>query len=321
MKRIFTILCALALILVGSATALAANDTGQSASYYPIAVEEYTYGDFDELRINKVYQLSLSDDPSLIPTEDFVRNGRRYYLLDMTRKDEVGVDIQTHTETVTQASDTNNLETILQRLDAEMEVTTEDGYVGVLRLDHTSVQVTTDGYATKTSSLSATRSYPNLSEADISLIPKSIEDKGKTLTLGDVKWSESMDVDGEGNPITRYTATASYTGTTSSRYATGYTVSANYTGEVSKAGCSVVTYTAIFGSEKAPEETKTPDSDAKHDADQTGDEEPPDSTEAPDTAKEPVDLSGFKRPVMIGVVVLALAGGGVFAFKKFKERR
>ena len=321
MKRIFTILCALALILVGSATALAANDTGQSASYYPISVEEYTYGDFDELRINKVYQLSLSDDPSLIPTEDFVRNGRRYYLLDMTRKDEVGVDIQTHTETVTQASDTNNLETILQRLDAEMEVTTEDGYVGVLRLDHTSVQVTTDGYATKTGTLSATRSYPNLSEADISLIPKSIEDKGKTLTLGDVKWSESMDVDGEGNPITRYTATASYTGTTSSRYATGYTVSASYTGEVSKAGCSVVTYTAIFGSEKAPEETKTPDNDAKHDADQTGNEEPPDSTEAPDTAKEPVDLSGFKRPVMIGVVVLALAGGGVFAFKKFRERR
>ena len=191
MKRIFTILCALALVMAGSATALAADDTGQSASYYPISVEEYTYGDFDELRINKTYQLSLSDDPSLIPTEDFVRNGRRYYLLDMTRKDEVGVDIQTHTEAVTQASDTNNLETILQRLDAEMEVATEDGYVGILRLDHTSVQVTTDGYATKTSTLTASRSYPNLSEADTSLIPKSIEDKGKTLTLGDVKWSES----------------------------------------------------------------------------------------------------------------------------------
>ena len=320
MKRIFTILCALALVMAGSATALAADDTGQSASYYPISVEEYTYGDFDELRINKTYQLSLSDDPSLIPTEDFVRNGRRYYLLDMTRKDEVGVDIQTHTETVTQASDTNNLETILQRLDAEMEVTTEDGYVGILRLDHTSVQVTTDGYATKTSTLSASRSYPNLSEADISLIPKSIEDKGKTLTLGDVKWSESMDVDGEGNPVTRYTATASYTGTATSRYATGYTVSANYTGEVSKANCAVVTYTAIFGSEKAAEESKAPSSDEKND-DHTGNAETPNTTEAPDTEKEPVDLSGLKRPVMIGIVVLALGAGGVFAFKKFKERR
>ncbi len=157
----------------------------------------------------------------------------------------------------------------------------------------------------------------------MSLIPKSIEDKGKTLTLGDVKWSESMDVDGEGSPVTRYTATASYTGTASSRYATGYTVRANYTGEVSKANCAVVTYTAIFGSEKAPEESKAPDSmeDSDPAPDQMGDVASPGSTEAPDTAKEPVDLSGLKRPVMIGVVVLALAGGGVLAFKKFRERR
>ena len=325
MKRILTILCVLALVMAGSVTALAADasNTGQSASYYPISVEEYTYGDFDELRINKTYQLSLADDPSLIPTEDFVRNGRRYYLLDMTRKDEVGVDIQPYTETVTQASDTNSLETILQRLDAEMEVTTEDGYVGVLRLDHTSVQVTTDGYATKTSTLTASRSYPNLSEADTSLIPKSIEDKGKTLTLGDVKWSESMDVDGEGNPVTRYTATASYTGTASSRYATGYTVSANYTGEVSKANCAVVTYTAIFGSEKAAEESKAPSGDEQHDptSGQTGDTENPSSTETPNTDQEPVDRSGLNGPLVIGVVVLALGAGGVFAFKKFRERR
>ena len=71
-------------------------------------------------------------------------------------------------------------------MDAELEVTTEDGYTGTLHLDHTTVQVTTDGYATKTGSVSATRSYPNLSEADLSLIPKTIEDKGRTLTLADV---------------------------------------------------------------------------------------------------------------------------------------
>ena len=44
MKRILTILCALAIVMAGSATALAAEaETGQSASYYPISVEEYTY--------------------------------------------------------------------------------------------------------------------------------------------------------------------------------------------------------------------------------------------------------------------------------------
>ena len=127
-----------------------------------------------------------------------------------------------------------------------------------------------------------------------------------------------MDVDGEGNPVTRYTATASYTGSTTSRYATGYTVSANYTGEVSKANCAVVTYTAIFGSEKAQEESKAPGTDEKHDADNDGVQ---DTQNPSDTEKEPVDLSSLKRPVMIGVVVLALGAGGVVVFKKIKERR
>ena len=262
--------------------------------------EEYTYGDFDEPRIDKVYQLSLSDDPSGIPTEDFVRNGRLYYLLDMTRKDEVGVDTKPHTETITRPSDTDNMEKILQGLEAELEVTTEEGYTGVLRLDHTSVQVSTDGYATKTQSLSATRSYPNLSEADLSLIPKSIEEKGKTLTLADVQWSSSEQTDGAGGIVTRYTATASYTGTSSYQYATGYTVTANYTGEVAKTGCSVVTYTAIFGSMEAPEDTSEPVGE-------------------PDAA--PVDISSLKGPLLIGGMIVVLAAGGMFVFKKIKERR
>ena len=238
-KHLFTTLCALALITAGSIPALAAEaDTGESARYYPISVEEYTYGEQNEPRINKVYQLSLSDNPSGIPTKDFVRNGRLYYLLDMTRKDEVGVDTKPHTETVTRPSDTSNMEEILQGLEAELEVTTEEGYTGVLRLDHTSVQVTTDGYATKTQPLSATRSYPNLSEADVSLVPKSIEDSGRTLTLADVQWQEAGGF---------YNAAATYTGTASSKYATGYTVTADYAGEVTKTTSGTVLYTAVFG--------------------------------------------------------------------------
>ena len=72
MKRIFTILCALAIVMAGSATALAAEpEAGQSASYYPVSVEEYTYGDFDELRINKTYQLSLSDDTCVMNQPEY----------------------------------------------------------------------------------------------------------------------------------------------------------------------------------------------------------------------------------------------------------
>lgn len=195
MKRILTTMCALTLLLAASVPALAAEPE-QSASYYPISVEEYMEG--DSPRIKKVYQLSLADDPSQIPTEDFERDGRLYYLLDMTRKDEVGVDIQTITQTKTLASETNNMEKILQSLEPQMEVTTEDGYTGTLTLDHTTVKVAADGYATRTKDLSATRTYPNLSEADVSLIPKSIEDNGKSLTLADVQWAETSEAGADG---------------------------------------------------------------------------------------------------------------------------
>ena len=318
MKRIFTAICALALLLAGCTPALAAEVPKLSAPpsqeperscYYPVKVEEYTTGPLDELRIDKVYQLSLGDDPSGIPTEDFTRNGRLYYLLDMVRKDEVGVDTQTHSETVTLASDTDKMDAILQRLDAEMEFTTEEGYTGVLRLDHTSVQVTTDGYASKTTSLSATRTYPNLSEADVSLIPKSITDKGRTLNLADVQWSSAESTDGEGGVITHYTATASYSGSATSQYATGYTVSANYTGEVSKTDCQVVTYTATFGSVEAPKESKKPAAD-----------DPSASTD-PDKPAVPFNWAEVKTPLMVGGMVLILVIGGAFALKKIRERR
>ena len=96
--------------------------------------------------------------------------------------------------------------------------------------------------------------------------------------------------------FTRYTATARYTGSTSSKYATGYTVTADYSGEVSKTGCNVVTYTAVFGSTDAPKDSGAQDG-------------------------EPVDISGIGRPLMIGGVVLALVLGGVFVFKKIRGRR
>lgn len=291
------LLCTILAVPASAAQTAEPAEPGRDSAYYPISVEEYTHEETGELRIQKVYQLSLDDDPSFIPTGDFNRNGRLYYLLDMTRKDEVGVDTKPHVQTVTIPSDTNNMEKILQTLDAEIEATTEDGYTGTLHLDHTTVKVTTDGYATKTGTVSASRTYPNLSDADLSLVPKTISDGGRTLTLADVQWSNSTQEDGEG-VVTRYTATARYTGSTSSKYATGYTVSADYSGEVSKTGCNMVTYTAVFGSTEAPKDLLGGDA-------QSG---------------EPADISGIGRPLMIGGVVLALLLGGAFAYKKIRRR-
>ena len=49
--------------------------------FSPVEVKTYTYGSLNEPRVNKMYQLSMADDPSGIPIEDFERGGRRYYLL------------------------------------------------------------------------------------------------------------------------------------------------------------------------------------------------------------------------------------------------
>lgn len=64
MKRIATALCALAVVMAGSVPALAAEEAPrQDASYYPISVEEYTYGVLDELRVKKVYRPGCLSDP------------------------------------------------------------------------------------------------------------------------------------------------------------------------------------------------------------------------------------------------------------------
>lgn len=314
MKRILIAACALALLMAGCTPALAAEAPSSSqepvkSCYYPIAVDSYTSGPFDELRISKTYQLSIDDDPRGIPTEDFDSYGRHYFLVDMIRENDVGVDTKPHTETITLTSDTNQMDTILNRLDAEMEFTTEDGYTGLLKLDHTSVKVEANGYKTSSRTVTASRVYPGLSDADVSLIPKTVVDNGRTLTLADVKWTEAAGTDGEGNPATRYAATATYTGTASSQYATGYTVTADYSGEVAKTDCSMVTYTAIFGSTEIPEDQKKP---------APSNPATSDDPEAPDA---PIVSVPWQKPVIIGGAVIAVIAALALIIKKVRERR
>ena len=242
MKRTIPLFLAALLTCAMACPAMAAevpaSSAAPSAALYPVEVLEYTAGDLDELRISKTYELSPLDDPAQIPTEDFERSGLRYTLLDIIKEDQTETDSKYYTETVTLDSDSKDMEKIMPLLAATCEATTEDGYTGVLTLDTASIQVEVSGYGTSTRNVSATRSYPNLSEADVSLVPKSIQDSGRTLTLADVDWQEAGGF---------YNATATYTGTATSQYATGYTVTADYAGEVTKTTSGIVRYTAVFG--------------------------------------------------------------------------
>ena len=206
MKRTLSIFLTALMICIMICPAFAAES---AAILYPENIVEYMEGDHP--RLNKIYTLAASDDPALIPSSDFERDGKIYTLLDMTRQDNIQINTRAYIETVTLSSKTKNMEKIIAMLEASMEVATEDGYTGTLTLDTENIKVETAGYGSSSRTITATRSYPNLSDADTSLVPKTIEDNGRTLTLTDVQWQEAGGY---------YHATANYTGTATSRYVT-----------------------------------------------------------------------------------------------------
>lgn len=232
----------LALALCPASALAVEQDTGggnqaPAAVAYPAEVRESEENGVH--RIEKVYFLSVRDDPAAIPTADFEREGRSYTLLDVIKNDQTETDTKDHIEVVTLATDTKDVAAIIQQLEPALEVTTEDGYTGTLTPDYPGITVEADGYQTSSRTVTATRSYPNLSDADASLIPKTITDGGRTLTLADVQWQEAGGF---------YNATASYSGTATGKYATGYTAIVEYKGEVSRTSGDTVIYTAIFAS-------------------------------------------------------------------------
>ena len=126
-------------------TMISAADTLPGISAYPAEVraseENGVY------RLEKVYYLTAKDDPTTIPTADFEREGRTYTLLDLLKNDQTETDTREHIEVVTLESKTKDMAEILKMLEPKLEVKTEDGYEGILSLDHTTIQVEAAGYS------------------------------------------------------------------------------------------------------------------------------------------------------------------------------
>ena len=262
-KRIHALVCAVMMLCSVTGNALAAEAPVAVESADLVGIVEQTFPMVPGLypaevkvseengisRLEKVYYLTAADDPAAIPTEDFEREGKTYTLLDLLKNDQTETETKEIIEVITMDSETKDMTEILKLLKPELEISTEDGYSGVLTLDYTTIFVEAAGYKTSSRTVSATRTYPNLSDADVSLIPKSVEEGGRTLTLADVDWQSAAadNVDGYDLAL-RYNAVATYTGTATSKYATGYTVTADYKGEVTRTSCDTIVYTAVFSS-------------------------------------------------------------------------
>lgn len=316
--RLVSLASALLLALAAlPCTALAAETEGTEpaqgapppAVLYPAEVR--TSEENGMIRLEKVYYLSTRDDPAAIPTGDFDREGRHYTLLDVLKNDLSETDARDYIEVVTMDSGTKDMAEIIKTLEPEREIATEDGYTGILKPDYTKITVEAAGYKNNSWTVSASRTYPNLSDADASLIPKTITDSGRTLTLAGVDWQEAGEF---------YNAIASYTGTASGRSVTGYTVSVEYSGEVTKTSRDTVIYTAVFSAENASH------GETHLDLDPTATPEGGESqqTQPPEPAQEGGGSVAGKIVVtaLAGIAALAIIGyGGWRGYKFIRDKK
>jgi hypothetical protein len=204
----------------------------------------------------KTYELSEGESPNGISRESFELDGWRYELTDILKKEIVAVDTREHTESVTVSSATKEISEILPLLAPTLDFTAEDGCSGTLKLDIATIKA--DRAGTRISSFTKTvmREYPHLSNNDISLIPKTVEDGGRTYTLADVDWraGNSENIDYTDLPQYR-TAVATYSRTGMSTIVTGYTITAEYKGTIAKSVPGKTVYAAYFaGTLLAPSE-------------------------------------------------------------------
>lgn len=296
MKKAISSLAALVLVasLALPASAATISDAANPESLYPVDI----ILNLDNREIRKVYDLSPSTDPSTLPMATFERDGLEYSCTDILREVIIGTETQTLTQTETVESKKKDLETLLSLLPQEREVTTEEGFTGTLRLDLDSIETEVSGYGSSKQAVTATRSYPNLSDADTQYLPKTIEDNGRTLTLSDVQWQTDNTYNADDYEIgDRYTAICTYSGSKTVSYVKGYNTTADYVGDVHRTGVTMIRYTVIFTGTEVPEPE-------------------------PVVVEEPDSGIPVTALVIGGLILIAVAGGcGAYVLVKRRKER
>ena len=216
---------------------------------YPTEVHHYERN--HKRVIEQIYELNHDQEPSDKICEDFVQDGYFYTLESITKSEKSTTDTKEHKEIVTVESQSKNIGDIMPLLAKTKAVTTADGYSGTLNLDESSITVEAKGYKSGSKTIQASRTYPNLLNADLAYIPKSITENGTELELADVNWQQDLTYNPDDYAIgERYLAEALYQGTKKYSYVTGYVVTAEYTGEVTKETAQKDIYTLTFVGER-----------------------------------------------------------------------
>lgn len=201
----------------------------------------------DKQTIEKVYILQKDENPDEISRDAFTEAETEYTFVEMKTQDNSKEETKEHSETVSIQTSTGNAQAVIPKFKTELDISTEDGFTGKLEPDFSTLNIVAAGYGKQTYTITENRTYPNLMDADTSLVPKSINKDGSTLNLTNISWqtAASDNIDGHDLAV-RYTANATYSGTGTKTYTKGYTASVTYKGELTKTVDDTITYTAVF---------------------------------------------------------------------------
>jgi len=310
---------------------------------YPALYPSDVYEFYDETsrQIIKTYELAAGENPAGISRDSFERDGWLYELTDITKKENAYAATREQTEAATIETATKDMDSIIKLLAPTMEYKSDDGFIGILTLDISSITVETAGTKKSSYTMTETREYPHLSSNDTSLVPKTITKNGVTYSLDSVSWNtqSAAAVDYDQIP-TSYTANATYTASGSKTTVTGYVTTASYIGTVSKILTGRTVYTAYFvGSKVIPAlESESESTSAVQQPEAVAPSATPDPAPAPEaepTAEptaaptaDPASPSDAEnnggdsaRLVVLIVLALAAVGGGGYYFLRLNKTK
>ena len=212
---------------------------------YPISVWESRENDRRE--IIRVYELRDNECTTQIPRGAFEREGFLFELGEIVKRDVPNHSTREHVETITVSTQTNDLATVLQLLSPTIEHMTEDGYFGILTLDISSITIESQGTRSSNHTETRTREFPHLSNADTSLVPRTITENGRTYNLANVEWrtQSTTPIDYRQIPST-FTAVATFTRNATRTSTIGYSTTAVYSGQLSRIAVGRTEFTVNF---------------------------------------------------------------------------
>ena len=220
---------------------------GVDTTQYVYPVHVWESRDNLSREIIRVYELSSNETPNQIRREPFIRDGFRFELGEVVRREVPRHSVREHTETITINTSTNDLNTIIGLLSQTLDYLSDDGYFGVLALDLSTIQTVSDGTRTTSHSVTRTREFPHLSSTDTSLIPRTITENGRTYHLSNVEWINQSHLPIDHRQVANsFTARTTYSGTANRTANIGYTTTATYIGQVSRVSVGVTEFTVHF---------------------------------------------------------------------------